>query len=557
MDTANLLLLVRPRDLRDTLRIKHSFVTIEPKQVCKAWIEGPFDQAIGTKDRTSCYDHVSPHLSLFFTTSDNSQGEGRAAINIKSGDKSDSRLVFWLVKNFENFQNERLRELKPGFHLLEGTMEQAPNGLALDYIRGNLFHRETGRLLPHDIPGPDNDILDELIPVLDGAVDHDSVIYIFGSHFNTGNGIHNVHMNQGSPKKWKSDNGIYQDGGILLDFGDHWKGVFIGFASQAVHTDAEGQPTPPRGYLSWNELLNPEIPGEQRQRRDVHDRTVTISEAMIRHHGSDPTTKSDSIVTLTNRADAPVILNGWSVRNHKGENEYLPDGAVLRRRRRQSFQLHNCALSDEGGTITLLNEQGLKVDESPRWSDMEIELSERLCSGSAESGEVSRPAATHIRTGFIHLFFEAYFVIHHETLAGSQELFGQLWKEYSLSDSRYLTSDAFLVTMEAVTAFCWGPLAFFIAYCIAVRHPARHALQLLLSVGQVYGDVLYYATSLFDHYFHGGSFCRPEGYYFWFYYFFFNFIWMVIGSYYAKQSVGEIYRAFKKVQQFDSSSKRH
>ncbi|KAE8418974.1 Emopamil-binding protein [Aspergillus pseudocaelatus] len=160
-------------------------------------------------------------------------------------------------------------------------------------------------------------------------------------------------------------------------------------------------------------------------------------------------------------------------------------------------------------------------------------------------------------TGFIHFFFESYFVIHHETLAGSQELFGQLWKEYSLSDSRYLTSDAFLVTMEAVTAFCWGPLAFFIAYCIAVQHPARHALQLLISVGQVYGDVLYYATSLFDLYFHGETFCRPEGYYFWFYYFFFNFIWMFIGSYYVKQSVGEIYRAFKKVQELDSSRKRN
>lgn len=54
--------------------------------------------------------------------------------------------------------------------------------------------------------------------------------------------------------------------------------------------------------------------------------------------------------------------------------------------------------------------------------------------------------------GFIHLFFEAYFVINHKTLAGSQELFGQLWKEYSLSDSRYLTSDPFLICMEAVTA---------------------------------------------------------------------------------------------------------
>jgi hypothetical protein len=57
-----------------------------------------------------------------------------------------------------------------------------------------------------------------------------------------------------------------------------------------------------------------------------------------------------------------------------------------------------------------------------------------------------------ILAGFIHLFFEAYFVVNHESLTGSQELFGQLWKEYSLSDSRYLISDAFLVCMEAVTA---------------------------------------------------------------------------------------------------------
>ncbi|KAB8230928.1 EXPERA domain-containing protein [Aspergillus alliaceus] len=160
-------------------------------------------------------------------------------------------------------------------------------------------------------------------------------------------------------------------------------------------------------------------------------------------------------------------------------------------------------------------------------------------------------------TGFIHLFFEAYFVIHHEPLAGFQTLFGQLWKEYSLSDSRYLTSDAFLVCMEAITAFCWGPLAFFLAYSIAVQHPARHAIQLLMSTGQVYGDILYYGTSLFDHYVHGVSYCRPEAYYFWFYYFFFNFIWLFVGSYYMKQSVVEIYKVFKKAQESESLRKRN
>lgn len=32
-----------------------------------------------------------------------------------------------------------------------------------------------------------------------------------------------------------------------------------------------------------------------------------------------------------------------------------------------------------------------------------------------------------------------------------QTLYAQLWKEYSLSDSRYLTSDAFTVSVEAIT----------------------------------------------------------------------------------------------------------
>ena len=52
----------------------------------------------------------------------------------------------------------------------------------------------------------------------------------------------------------------------------------------------------------------------------------------------------------------------------------------------------------------------------------------------------------------------------------------------------------------------------------------RHGLQIIVSLGQVYGDVLYYATSLLDI-----SYCRPEGYYFWFYYVFFNFIWLAVG----------------------------
>jgi cholestenol Delta-isomerase len=110
----------------------------------------------------------------------------------------------------------------------------------------------------------------------------------------------------------------------------------------------------------------------------------------------------------------------------------------------------------------------------------------------------------------------------------AQDLFGQLWKEYSLSDSRYLTSDAFVLWMESVTAFLWGPLSFMLVYMICADHPLRHPIQLVVCLGQIYGLILYYATSLFEHYQNDVDFCRPERYYFWFYYAFFNAIWLVI-----------------------------
>lgn len=76
--------------------------------------------------------------------------------------------------------------------------------------------------------------------------------------------------------------------------------------------------------------------------------------------------------------------------------------------------------------------------------------------------------------------------------------------------------------------FCWGPLCFCVTYMIVVNHPLRHPLQSLVGIGQIYGDILYYATGMFDHYYKNVTYCRPEPYYFWFYFFFMNFIWIVI-----------------------------
>jgi len=42
-------------------------------------------------------------------------------------------------------------------------------------------------------------------------------------------------------------------------------------------------------------------------------------------------------------------------------------------------------------------------------------------------------------------------VLNHGRLASSQSPLAQVWKEYALSDSRYLTTDPFTLCVEAVT----------------------------------------------------------------------------------------------------------
>ena len=129
-------------------------------------------------------------------------------------------------------------------------------------------------------------------------------------------------------------------------------------------------------------------------------------------------------------------------------------------------------------------------------------------------------------------------------MPAQQDLFGQLWKEYALSDSRYMTSDPFVLCMESTTALLWGPLSFLAAYMILTESPFRHPVQSLVSVGQIYGDVLYYATNTFDIVFSGVTYSRPEFVYFWFYYVIINSFWITIpGCRFSRRSVGSMFGA--------------
>ncbi|TGO12440.1 hypothetical protein BTUL_0088g00160 [Botrytis tulipae] len=150
-----------------------------------------------------------------------------------------------------------------------------------------------------------------------------------------------------------------------------------------------------------------------------------------------------------------------------------------------------------------------------------------------------------ILTGSIHIFFEGYFVYNHARMASRTDFFGQLWKEYALSDSRYMSSDSFLLTIETWTVILWGPLSYLTAVHITQNSQFRHTVQALVSTGELYGNLLYLGTSLLDEYTTGKRYYRPEPLYFWVYFVLMNSIWLFVPGFALYDSVMASARSFE------------
>ncbi|KAF4123100.1 cholestenol Delta-isomerase [Geosmithia morbida] len=145
--------------------------------------------------------------------------------------------------------------------------------------------------------------------------------------------------------------------------------------------------------------------------------------------------------------------------------------------------------------------------------------------------------------GFLHVSFEGYYIYHRHDIAGMNTLFAQLWKEYTLSDSRYLTLDVFTVCVEMITVFVWGPLSLLVLLAILRGHDGRHPLQIIVCVAHLYGVTLYYATNWAE----GLSCSRPEFLYYWVYYAGFNSPWVFVPLVLLYDSFSQIQDAFAAV----------
>jgi uncharacterized protein YukJ len=288
----------------------------------------------------------------------------RIAVNVKS-QLAPSEVEYIILERFEHPITAIVEQFPKGFT----TLKREPGSGALDFIRGNLFDRTKMRPLPFSVPGFDNDLNEKVDRVMQRAVaDEAALVYAFGERwgpepgvkdkyfgFLPGNGIHDIHMNQGNAERFVSDDGVYQDGGLLVHFPDQgeWTAIFLKFQSQAWHTDDK---TGHRVVTSPPPPPPPPPPHEPPTTEDPEG-LVRIVAALV-----NPTQSPEvEVVTLLNTAPHDLNLDGWALLDTQKKrvplSGVLGAGAALTVRIQQPL----AALSNKGGVITLVDEKGLKV----------------------------------------------------------------------------------------------------------------------------------------------------------------------------------------------------
>lgn len=293
----------------------------------------------------------SPHYQIHLA--DDAGTHYRVAVNVQS-QLPPSELLYLALEDFRHPLTDALPAPGSGWTPLASR----PGGAAVDFIRGNLFDPALMRTLPPDLPGDDNDLADRLDHYIRRAIgDPAAAIYVFGERwgpepstpdkvfgFRPGNGVHDVHMNQGNSGSFRKDDGVWQDGALLLHLPSepHWVAVFLAFQSQSWHTDDTTGHT-----LSHA----PERPG-------TDEEPLRVLAALVNPPGPAPEAEH---VTLINASPAPIELSGWHLTDQAKRTLALPPGLLGAGAVTTVTVTPQLQLGNNGGQITLLDPAGLKI----------------------------------------------------------------------------------------------------------------------------------------------------------------------------------------------------
>jgi len=187
-------------------------------------------------------DDHKPHIEIKVSA----RGWYRVAVNAQST-QPPHELLF---ASIDPFSHPILRAM----HALPYGMTDLTKrkSLALDYTRG-LIRRGQMKVAPFRLRGPRNDLRELVGLALAEAIKTDDAsLYAFGENwgpephrpdqyfdFSPGQGIHDVHMNQGSRARFRGANRARQDGALFLHFPSQkrWVALFLAFQSQSWKND--------------------------------------------------------------------------------------------------------------------------------------------------------------------------------------------------------------------------------------------------------------------------------------------------------------------------------
>jgi len=309
-------------------------------------------------------DLNTPHLQIRVIDENNERW--RIAVNVLSSDQS-----FLIFHRAEPLQSHpllaELLKVKSGFTVLPEPARSALT--SMDYLRAPFFDWPTGIAVPSAGPGEDDDLQDALAAYLKNLQEKDGEIYAFGAkfpapgdpfkeylidrQFGTKQGVHNIHMNQGNPPgRYAKDNGVFQDGGLILKFPDRFVGVFLRFQTQWLPTDdVTGNRIDISAPVPHGSSLPPVTPPVTPP--IVSSPLVYIERALVNPAGDDP---GKEAVVVGNTTTSAVDLDGWSIVD-KNEKAEVISGLVLPAGESRLIVLSGNAaqLSNKGGTIRLRN----------------------------------------------------------------------------------------------------------------------------------------------------------------------------------------------------------
>ncbi|GAB2538321.1 DUF2278 family protein [Spirosoma aerophilum] len=293
----------------------------------------------------------------------------RIAVNVRSQD--GSMLMTFIDENFQHELLDRLLNAFPqnGIFNLNDRADRQQFGL--DFLRRNLIGDFNKMVpLPNNLPGLDNDLEEKLTFALDKSkVDPNARIFAFGEKWpGTANkdkyfpeikdqGLHDIHMNQGNPKgSHEQDNGVFQDGGLLIYYPslNRWTAILLAFQTQfntlnptTLHTDDQ----------TGNRISGKD---DDKGGNKPVDGKVVIVGALVNPKGNE--TGKEKVI-LMNTLDEAVSLDGWKLVD-RNRHEFVIRSTTMGASSTVEIKItgsSNFNLSNNGGTISLLNSKGIKT----------------------------------------------------------------------------------------------------------------------------------------------------------------------------------------------------